>query len=114
MQNVSDPVYASNSYGGPKADPSRNNESAVWYADGTIVRSAYTLREQDDDFGQADTMVHEVLDDSARERLVSKHRRAPAQGGQRACAAARLRVSTGATWTRTSATKLRPACPRKP
>jgi catalase len=35
------------------------------------VRSAYTLHEQDDDWGQAGTMVREVLDDAARERLVS-------------------------------------------
>jgi catalase len=36
-----------------------------------MVRSAYTLREQDDDFGQPGTLVREVLDDAARERLVS-------------------------------------------
>ena len=36
-----------------------------------MVRTAYTLREQDDDFGQPGTMVREVLDDAARDRLVS-------------------------------------------
>jgi len=36
-----------------------------------MVRSAYSLRAADDDFGQAHTMVREVLDDDARERLVS-------------------------------------------
>jgi catalase len=36
-----------------------------------MVRSAYTPRAEDDDFGQAGTMVREVLDDDARERLVS-------------------------------------------
>ena len=41
-----------------------------WYADGDMVRSAYTLRPEDDDWGQAGTMVREVLDDAARERLV--------------------------------------------
>jgi len=35
------------------------------------VRSAYTLHEQDDDFGQPGTLVREVLDDAARDRLVS-------------------------------------------
>jgi len=35
------------------------------------VRSAYSLHEQDDDWGQAGTMVREVLDDAARGRLVS-------------------------------------------
>jgi catalase len=36
-----------------------------------MVRSAYTLHEQDDDWGQPGTLVREVLDDAARERLVS-------------------------------------------
>ena len=35
-----------------------------------MVRSAATLHEQDDDWGQAGTMVREVLDDAARGRLV--------------------------------------------
>jgi catalase len=71
VQNVSDPVYAPNSYGGPKADPERYPELAVWYADGDMVRTAYTLRKDDDDWGQAGTMVREVLDDAARDRLVN-------------------------------------------
>jgi catalase len=65
------PVYAPNSYGGPQADPSRTDRAGLWAADGEMVRSAYTLRADDDDFGQAGTMVREVLDDDARERLVS-------------------------------------------
>ena len=36
-----------------------------------MVRSAYTPRPDDDDYGQARTQVREVLDDEARERLVS-------------------------------------------
>ncbi|MDQ3104987.1 MAG: catalase [Actinomycetota bacterium] len=71
VQNVSDPVYAPNSYGGPRADPQRYPEQAVWASDGEMVRSAYTLREEDDDWGQAGTLVREVLDDAARERLVA-------------------------------------------
>ena len=35
-----------------------------------FVRTAYTLRPDDDDWGQAGTMVREVLDDAARARLV--------------------------------------------
>ena len=42
MQNVSDPVYAPNSYGGPQADPSRTDDGGHWYADGDMVRTAYT------------------------------------------------------------------------
>jgi catalase len=66
---VSDPVYAPNSYGGPHADPARTAE-ALWHTDGEMVRTAYTLRQDDDDFGQAGTLVREVFDDDARERLV--------------------------------------------
>ncbi|MET7425782.1 catalase [Dactylosporangium sp. NPDC005555] len=70
VRNATDPVYAPNSYGGPQADPSRTAEP-LWYADGDMVRSAYTLRRDDDDWGQAGTMVRQVLDDAARDRLVS-------------------------------------------
>ena len=68
---MTDPVYAPNSYGGPKADPSRTDDAGLWAADGDMVRSAYTPRADDDDFGQAGTQVREVLDDDARDRLVS-------------------------------------------
>jgi len=68
---VSDPVYAPNSYGGPKANPERTDTAGLWYADGDMVRKAYTLHAEDDDFGQARTLVRRVLDDAARARLVS-------------------------------------------
>jgi catalase len=68
--NVSDPVYAPNSKGGPQAD-SEQYKPASWYSDGEMVRAAYTLREQDDDWGQPGTLVREVLDDAARDRLVT-------------------------------------------
>ena len=35
-----------------------------------MVRSAYALRQDDDDWSQAGTLVREVLDDAARDRLV--------------------------------------------
>lgn len=69
-ENVSDPVYAPNSYGGAEADPSLTDEAGLWYADGEMVRQAYTLRRDDDDWGQAGTLVREVMDDAARSRLV--------------------------------------------
>jgi catalase len=71
INNVSDPVYAPNSYGGPKADTARYGEPAGWHADGEIQRAAYVQHPEDDDWGQAGTMVREVLDDGARERLVN-------------------------------------------
>lgn len=71
MDNVSDPVYAPNSYGGPAADPSRTDEAGLWYADGDMVRKAYTLHQEDDDWGQPGTLVRQVMNDDERARLVS-------------------------------------------
>ena len=68
VRNATDPVYAPNSYGGPQADPARAAE-VRWMADGEMVRSAYALRKDDDDWGQPGTLVRNVLDDAARERL---------------------------------------------
>ena len=70
ISNVSDPVYAPNSKGGPKADtehyrPDTGTPTATWCARPTPCTP------EDDDWGQAGTMVREVLDDEARERLVS-------------------------------------------
>ena len=61
-------MYAPNSYGGPQADPARAAE-VRWHADGQMIRAAYTLHAEDDDWGQAGATVREVLDDAARERL---------------------------------------------
>ena len=69
IRNATDPVYAPNSYGGPQADPTRAAE-VRWFADGDMVRHAYTLRPDDDDWSQAGALVREVLDDEARDRLV--------------------------------------------
>jgi catalase len=69
--NVTDPVYAPNSYGGPAADPSRTDDAGLWAADGDMVRAGYVQHAEDDDWGQPGTMVREVLDDDARARLVS-------------------------------------------
>ena len=70
MQNVSDPVYAPNSKGGPSADTEKY-KPPTWYADGDIMRSAYELHAEDDDWGQPGTLVRDVFDDAARARLVS-------------------------------------------
>jgi catalase len=68
--NGGDPVYAPNSYGGPAADPSV--ELPTWQVEaGEIIRNAYTLHSEDDDFGQPGTLYRDVLDDAARARLVA-------------------------------------------
>jgi catalase len=68
---ASDPVYAPNSKGGPLADVERYGEPAGWHSDGDMVRSAYEVHAEDDDWGQARTLFRQVLDDAARERLVN-------------------------------------------
>jgi catalase len=71
IDNASDPVYAPNSKGGPQADPENYPEDAVWSADGDFMRAAYTLRKDDDDFSQPNALITKVMDDGARDRLVS-------------------------------------------
>jgi catalase len=71
VHNVQDPVYAPNSKGGPRADSERYPTVETWSASGDMVRAAYTLRADDDDFGQPGTLVRKVMDDAARDRLVA-------------------------------------------
>ncbi|MEZ5361435.1 MAG: catalase [Bryobacterales bacterium] len=71
VENVSDPVYAPNSKGGPHADPESYPEDNIWSAQGDFVREAYTLRKDDDDYGQPGVLVRKVMDDAQRDRLVS-------------------------------------------
>ena len=64
-------TYTPNSYGaagGPQADPLLGVE-ASWESDGELVRSAYTLRADDDDFGQPGTLYRDVFTDEAKERF---------------------------------------------
>ena len=61
-------VYAPNSEGRSFADGQGPAEDG-WEADGEMVRSAYNLHAEDDDFGQAGTLVREVWDDALREQF---------------------------------------------
>src|SRR5262249_34301225 len=63
--------YAPNSFGGPDADIRRFGDPAGWEVAGNMVHEPYKLHREDDDFGQAGTMVRQVLDDAQRDRLVS-------------------------------------------
>ena len=65
------PVYAPNSEGRSWADDTGKMEDG-WEADGDMVRSAYNLHSEDDDFGQPGTMVREVFNDEERARLVEQ------------------------------------------
>lgn len=63
------PTYAPNSEGRSWADQTGRMEDG-WETDGDMVRSAYELRADDDDFTQPGIMVRQVFDDAQRERLV--------------------------------------------
>ena len=63
------PVYAPNSGERPWADETGPMHDG-WEADGTMVRSAYTLRSDDDDFGQPGILVRKVFNDAQREQLI--------------------------------------------
>ena len=63
------PVYSPNSVGGPAVHHDLFADTG-WEADGGFVRSAYTLRPEDDDFSQANALVNQVMDQPERDRLV--------------------------------------------
>ena len=63
------PVYAPNSFGRDWSDETGPAEDG-WETDTEIVRSAYRLHAEDDDFGQPGTMVREVFDDAQRDAFV--------------------------------------------
>ena len=64
-------TYAPNSVGRSWSDE-MGAVADGWEADGEMVRSAYTLHPEDDDFGQPGTMVREVFDDAQRGALVDQ------------------------------------------
>lgn len=65
------PVYAPNSGGRPWADETGPVDDG-WEADGEMVRSAYELRADDDDFSQPGTLVRDVFNDEQRAKLVDQ------------------------------------------
>ena len=64
-----EPVYAPNSQGRGYADQVGEVEDG-WETDGAMVRQAYTLRQDDDDFSQPGALVREVWTDEQREAFV--------------------------------------------
>jgi len=65
------PVYAPNSYGGPRADPVGHADPSWFVEAGEIVRSAEELHAEDDDFIQAGNLYREVMSATDRDHLVS-------------------------------------------
>ena len=64
-------VYAPNSTGRPWSDTIGPADDS-WEADGEMIRSAYTLHSEDDDFGQAGTLVRHVWDNAQRTAAVDQ------------------------------------------
>jgi catalase len=65
-----EPTYAPNSRGGPQADERRAGEP-TWWSDGAeLGRYAYERHAGDDDFGQAGTLVRDVMTHVDRDHLV--------------------------------------------
>jgi catalase len=65
------PVYAPNSGGRGWTDETGPAPDG-WEADGEMVRSAYRLRPDDDDFAQPGALVRDVFNDEQRTKLVDQ------------------------------------------
>ena len=63
------PKYAPNSEGRPYSDITGPVDDG-WHSDGEMMRTAYELRPDDDDWSQPGTLVREVWDDAQRDRFV--------------------------------------------
>ncbi|HPG24621.1 MAG: catalase [Spirochaetaceae bacterium] len=70
LRNPGDPVYAPNSRGGPAARPERYAETHVRWPTGPLVRAPQRRHPEDDDFGQARTLIDKVLGGEEVDHLV--------------------------------------------
>jgi len=68
--NGNQPVYAPNSYGGPKADPQRYRDPSWFVEAAEIMRTAYVAHKDDNDFIQPGTLYREVMTSTDRDHLV--------------------------------------------
>jgi catalase len=67
----SQPPYAPNSYGGPKADPARGAEISWSVEAGEIGRYAYEKHADDNDFVQPGALYRDVMTDIEKEHLAT-------------------------------------------
>jgi catalase len=65
------PVYAPNSYGGPRADPVRYADPSWFVEAGDLVRSPAALHAEDNDFVQPGNLYREAMSATDRDHLVS-------------------------------------------
>jgi catalase len=64
------PVYAPNSYEGPRSDPSRYGDPAWMVESAEIMRTAYEAHRDDDDFVQPRALYQQVMNQKDRDHLV--------------------------------------------
>jgi len=74
------PVYAPNSFGGPRADPQHYSDPGWSVEAGEIMRTAYVAHRDDDDFIQPGTLYRQVMSPTDREHIVSNIVGALSQG----------------------------------
>ncbi|MGO8948070.1 MAG: catalase [Ktedonobacterales bacterium] len=79
----SQPVYAPNSYRGPKADPEHASDPGWYVAAGEILRTAYVAHRDDDDFVQPGSLYRKVMKPTDRDHLVDNIVGALSQGVER-------------------------------
>jgi catalase len=70
LANPGDPVYAPNRQGGPEARPGEHGEAFSSWVTGDLMRAPYKKHAEDDDFGQARTLIDKVLTESEIDHLV--------------------------------------------
>ena len=68
--NGAQPVYAPNSYGGPKADGERYRDPSWFVESAEIMRTAYEAHAEDNDFIQPGTLYRQVMTPTDRDHLV--------------------------------------------
>ncbi len=71
FENPNDPVYAPNSFGGPRANSELYGEAAGSTVTGELVRAAYSKHRDDDEFVQPGELYRSVLAESEKENLAS-------------------------------------------
>ncbi|MFL4910169.1 catalase [Streptomyces sp. MMS24-I2-30] len=64
------PVYAPNSYSGPRGEPQRYRDPGWFVQAGDIMRAAYEAHKDDDDFVQPGTLYRDVLTPADQDHLV--------------------------------------------
>ncbi|AUA16365.1 MULTISPECIES: catalase [Streptomyces] len=90
------PVYAPNSYGGPKADPQRFRDPSWFTEAAEIMRAAYEAHPEDDDFVQPGMLYRQVMTQTDRDHLVGNIVAHLSQGVERSM----QERAVGDYWTR--------------